>query len=152
MSDYNEQFDWDSEIELDGEEYITVEPGDYTFTVKKVERKNYAGGKSIPACNMVLVTGEIEVPKGTATFQERMYLVRKNEWKLSAFFRCIGMKKHGEKLRMDWPGSVGRKGRAKFSTRPYEGKEYNQVEQFYDYDAAAVNGGFKEVVDDDPPW
>ena len=37
MSDFeNELFDWDSEIESDGQEYVTVQPGDYSFTVTKV--------------------------------------------------------------------------------------------------------------------
>lgn len=156
MADYeNELFDWDSEIESDGKEYVTVDPGDYSFTVTKVERQNYPGnlssGGKIPACNMAVVTGEIDVPKGKATFRERLYLYKGYEWKLSGFFRCLGMKKHGEKLRMDFPGAVGKKGLAKFGVHEYNGNTYNQVEQYYDYDPDKLKG-FTEVKDVDVPW
>lgn len=160
MSEYldNETFDWDSEIEQDGQEFVTVEPGDYSFTVTKVERQNYKGnqdsGGKIPACQMALVTGTIDVPKGTATFRERLYLCKSFEWKLSCFFRCLGMKKHGEKLRMNFPAAVGKKGLAKFSVREYNGSTYNQIEQYYDYDPEKMNqfSAFKEVKDEDVPW
>ena len=156
MADFeNEVFDWDSEIESDGKEYVTVQPGDYSFTVTKVERQNYSGnlssGGKIPACNMALVTGTIDVPKGTATFRERLYLCKSFEWKLSGFFRCLGMKKHGEKLRMNFQAAVGKKGLAKFSVREYNGQNYNQIEQYYDYDPAKLEG-FTEVKDDEVPW
>ena len=155
MSEYldNETFDWDSEIEQDGQEYITVAPGDYTFTVTKVDRKNFKGSDKMPACPMVEISGTIDVPKGTATFRERLFLLKSFEWKLSGFFRCLGMKKHGEKLKMDFPGAVGRKGRARFTTRDYNGNTYNQVDRYYDYDPAKMNGGtFTEVKDDELPW
>lgn len=152
MSDFeNELFDWDSEIESDGQEFVTVQPGDYAFTVTKVERQNFKGSDKIPACNMALVSGTIDVPKGTATFRERLYLYKGYEWKLSAFFRCLGMKKHGEKLRMNFNGAIGKRGMAKFGNHEYNGSTYNQVEQYYDYDPAKLEG-FTEVVDDNPPW
>ena len=157
MSEF-ETFDWDSEIESDGPEYVTVQPGDYSFTVTKVERQQYQGnidnGGKIPPCAMALVMGTIDVPKGTATFRERLYLCKSFEWKLSAFFRCLGMKKHGEKLRMNFPGAVGKKVLAKFGIHEHNGSKYNQVEQYYDYDPDKLNSfsGFKEVKDEDVPW
>lgn len=147
----NELFDWDSEIESDGQEYVTVEPGDYTFTVTDVERKQFQGSDKMPACNMVVVSGEIDVPKGKATFRENMYLIKRNEWKLSSFFRCLGMKKHGEKLRMNFPGAVGKRGMAAFKVREYGDKTYNQVDRFYDYDPDKVSE-FREVKDSGVPW
>ena len=155
MADFeNELFDWDSEIESDGQEYVTVTPGDYAFTVTKVERQQFKGSDKIPECQMALVSGTIDVPKGTATFRERLYLCKSFEWKLSGFFRCLGMKKHGEKLRMNFPGAVGKRGLAKFGVREYNGQTYNQIEQYYDYDPDKMNqfSGFKEVKDEDVPW
>ena len=156
MADFeNELFDWDSEIESDGQEYVTVQPGDYAFTVTKVERQNYPGNQSsggkIPACNLAVVSGEIDVPKGKATFRERLYLYKGYEWKLSAFFRCLGLKKHGEKLRMNFNEAVGKRGMAKFGNHEYNGSTYNQVEQYYDYDPDKLKG-FTEVKDDELPW
>jgi hypothetical protein len=34
------------------------------------------------------------------------------EWKISAFFRAVGLKKHGEKLKMKWDQAIGLKGKA----------------------------------------
>ena len=158
MSEYldNQVFDWDSEIVEDGQEYVTVEPGDYTFTVTKVERQNFRGtvdnGGKIPACNVAVVTGEIEVPRGKATFRERLYLYKGYEWKLSSFFRCLGMKKHGEKLRMDFPGAVGKRGRAKFGNREYNGNTYNEIVSYYDYDPMKMDPGFAEVGTEEVVW
>jgi len=155
MSEYldNETFDWDGEIEQDGQEFITLDEGDYPFTVTKVERKNFEGSDKMPRCNKVVVHGEVSTPKGPATFRENLFLVKRQEWKLSGFFRCLGMKKHGEKLKMDFPGAVGRKGMAHFKPQKYNGTTYNSIDKFYDYDPAKMNGGtFTEVKDDDVPW
>ena len=85
-------------------------------------------------------------------------ILHKNlEWKLSSFFRCIGQKKPGERLQMDWSKVVGSRGRARFNVRHYtdrwgERVEINEVKCFLDYNPrfffnedaaaleAAVNG------------
>ena len=156
MSDYmdnNETFDWGSEIEEDGQQYVTLEPGDYIFTVTGVERKQFRGSNKIPECNQAVVKMEVETPKGKANVFENLYLAKVNEWRLSAFFRCLGMKKHGEKLKMDFPGSIGRKGRANFDVRKgNDCNDYNTLKKYYDYDPAKMNGGFTEVKEDDVPW
>lgn len=148
---YNDELlDWDSELENDGQQYVIVPPGDYTFTVTDVERGNFNGSDKLPPCKMVTIKGTIDTDLGNATFQENLYLVRKQEWKLSAFFRCIGMKKHGEKLRMEWSKVPGSRGKAKFKNELYKGNTYNRIDQFYDYEEST---GFKPVQNDDElPW
>ena len=66
-----------------------------------------------------------------------MQLYRTLEWKLSAFFRALGLKKHGEELRMDWSKVEGATGRAHIIQRKYttgDGQEriVNDVSRFYD--------------------
>lgn len=148
---YNDELlDWDSELENDGQQYVIVPPADYTFTVTDVERGNFNGSDKLPPCKMVTIKGTIDTDLGNATFQENLYLVRKQEWKLSAFFRCIGMKKHGEKLRMEWNKVPGSRGKAKFKNELYKGNTYNRIDQFYDYEEST---GFKPVQNDDElPW
>ena len=81
---YNDELlDWDSELENDGQQYVTVPPGDYTFTVTDVERGNFNGSDKLSPCKMVTIKGTIDTDLGNATFQENLYLVRKQEWKLS---------------------------------------------------------------------
>lgn len=153
MSDFNEQFDWNAEIEEDGQQFITVDPGDYVFTVTGVERKQFKGSEKIPPCNQVVVKMEIDTPKGKAFCSENLYLAKVNEWRLSSYFRCLGMKKQGEKLKMDFPGSVGKKGYANFGIRKgNDGNDYNQLKRYYDYDPTKMNKGFVETKDDEVPW
>ena len=60
------------------------------------------------------------------------------------------MKKHGEKLRMEWGKVPGSRGKAKFKNELYKGNTYNRIDQFYDYEEST---GFKPVQNDEElPW
>ena len=134
----NNIMNWDDVIENDGQEYILLPEGDYTFVVTGFERGQFPGGQRLSACPKVTVTLLVETEQGTAVTKVDLMLHRNVEWKLAAFFRSIGMKKHGEPCRMDWYGSVGRKGRAHFRPRTYlkdgQERQVNDVEHFIDYD------------------
>ena len=41
---------WDDVLENDGQEFITLPEGDYTFTVTAFERGQFPGGPTIPPC------------------------------------------------------------------------------------------------------
>lgn len=107
--------DWDDEIENDGEggSFVTLEEGDYDFTVNKFERGHYTPSATAktPACNQAEITLKISTDAGDAYVMDRFPLASSMEWKISAFFRSIGMKKHGERLKMDWKGSIGQSGK-----------------------------------------
>ncbi len=131
--------DWNDTIEVDGGEFIILEPGDYNFTVTSFERGRFPGGAKIPACNKASMTLTVHTAKGIATTRLDLLLYKTLEWKLSSFFRCIGAKKSGEKLLMDWDSIQGSKGRAHFRPRNYTDREgnprqANEVDRFYDYD------------------
>lgn len=131
-------FDWEDEIEKDGEDtsFVILEPGDYDFEVSKYERGRYTPSESAktPPCNQVEVTLCIQTSKGTAYIKDRFPLASTFEWKLSAFFRSIGLKKHGEKLKMEWDKAVGLKGRAKIIKVEgnKEGLYFNNVDKYFD--------------------
>ena len=81
---------------------------------------------------------EVDTREGCAYVKYDLILARSLEWKISSFFRCIGQKKHGERLGMDWNKVVGSEGRARFKHRPYTDKNgeqrvTNDVDTFYDY-------------------
>ena len=99
MSNYDANLmDWDSAIESDGQQFIVLDEGDYTFTVTGFERGRYPGSAKIPACNKASLTLTIDLPGGqTAICKEDLILYRTLEWKLAAFFRAIGQKKSGER-------------------------------------------------------
>lgn len=139
--------DWDDEIG-DADEYVLLEEGDYEFTVAAMAREHYDGGAKYGPCNRAALTLRVDLPDGTAaSVREGIILHTSFEWKIAAFFRCIGLKKRGERLRPDWGKVVGRKGKAHFVKREYQsGKETrtaNGVERFYDPGAGgpALNAG-----------
>lgn len=154
--------DWNDAIESDGQEFIVLEEGDYNFRVTSFERGHFPGSAKIPACNKAAITVLVETPDGNASVKFDLILFRTLEWRISAFFRCIGQKKHGERLVMDWNKVLGSQGRAHFKPRNYtnnygEEKTVNDIDRFIDYDPAfftqansqPTGGNWVEITDDD---
>lgn len=143
----NNCMDWNDTIENDGAEFVLLEDGDYNFTVTGFERGRFPGSAKIPECNKATLNLSVETPEGTANIKCDLILYRSLEWRISSFFRCIGQKKHGERLQMNWDKVVGAKGRARFKKRSYISKDgtekfANDVDHFYDYD----DGFFPETA------
>lgn len=135
----NMEMDWDDDLVNDGQEFIILEEGDYTFEVTDFERGRFPGSAKISPSNKATLTLLVTTDKGLATCKTDLILNRVVEFKLAQFFRCIGQKKHGERLKMDWSKVVGSKGRAHFKPRTWVGndgqeRQANDVERFYDYD------------------
>lgn len=148
--------DWDDSIENDGQEFITLDEGDYNFIVTDFERGRFPGSAKIPACNKATITLEVATENGTAYVKTDLILYRSLEWRISSFFRSIGQKKHGERLVMNWNQVVGSHGRAHFKPRTYVGNDgqertTNDVAYFIDYDEKnfSATEGFTTVDDDD---
>ena len=139
QNDQNMFLDWNDTIESDGQEFITLEEGDYIFEVTGFERGRFPGGQKIPACNKAALTLQVKTDAGTAVIRTDLLLYKTMEWKLSSFFRCIGQKKHGERLKMDWSKVIGSRGRAHFKPRTYTDRDGNErqtndVDRFYDWE------------------
>lgn len=129
---------WDSAIEEDGQGYVLLDEGDYEFTVTGFERGQHNGSAKIPACPKAILTLSVETASGVAEIKENLILYKTMEWKLSSFFRSIGLKKHGERLVMDWNKVLGASGKAHIIQRAYTGndgqlKKSNGVQYFIDY-------------------
>ena len=156
----NMELGWDDTIQEDGQDFVTLEESDYNFVVTNFERGRFPGGPKVPACNKATITIQINSEAGLASIKFDLLLYRSVEWRISAFFRCIGQKKHGEKLTMNWNTVIGSKGRAHIIQRSYtnnygEEKTVNDVGRFIDYDPKffEANSGPKvEVSDDDLPF
>lgn len=114
MSEEVKVLDWDDEIEDDGAErnFVILEEGDYPFEVTKFERGHYTpkAGAKTPACNQANITIKISTDDGDCYITDGFPLASTMEWKASQFYRSIGLKKHGEKLKMKWQETVGLKG------------------------------------------
>lgn len=130
--------DWGDAIEND-DQFQLVPEGDFNFRVLSFERGRFPGSQKVEACNKATLTLEVETPDGPVTMITDLLLNRRLEWKLSEFFRSIGMKKKGQKVLMDWNRVIGAKGRAHFKPRKYKAndgsdREASNVEHFLDYD------------------
>lgn len=139
MTDMGREFQWDDTIEKDASDFIVLPEGDYNFMVESYERGRHNGSDKLPPCNKAILKIRIEATEGTAVISHNLFLHSKMEGMLSAFFSCIGQKKKGEPLKMNWnmvPGSVGR---LKLGIRTYQGndgkeKQANEIKRFYPKD------------------
>ena len=157
----NEALDWNSVIQDDGKDFIDLLPdGEYVFTVSAFERQYYPGGPKLPACPRAHMTLEIVTDEGIAHVFTDIFLYRGGEWKISSFFRCIGVKEKGESIEMDWNGVVGARGRARIGSRSYTDRNGNQrtineVKSFLPYELEKMPetgpAQFTEVKEDGDP-
>lgn len=137
MADEVKIYDWDDEISDDGNgSFITLEEGNYDFEVTKFERGHYtpSANSKTPACNQANITIKIHTNDGDCYIVDKFPLASTMEWKASAFFRSIGLKKHGEPLKMRWGETIGCKGRA-FITKTKGEKQdvfFNNVKSYLD--------------------
>lgn len=130
------EFSWDDTITKDASDYIMLPEGDYNFTVDSFERGRHAGSEKLPPCNKAVLTLRIESAEGTARITHNLFLHSKTEGMLSAFFTCIGQKKKGEPLKMDWGAVPGSAGRCKVGIHTYtnkdgEARKSNDIKRFY---------------------
>lgn len=157
----NMEMDWNDTILEDGQELVLLDEGDYNFIVTNFERGRFPGGQKIPACNKASITVQVETEKGLSVIKFDLLLYRSVEWRISSFFRCIGQKKHGEKLTMNWNQVIGSKGRAHITQRKYnnqygEEKTINDIGRFIDYDpkffATDTQANYSDINTDDLPF
>ena len=132
------EYGWNDEIVNEGAEFVLLPEGDYDFTVSKVERARYSGSERMPACNMAKVTFTIWGAEDKVEITDNFYLCNKFEWKLSSLFLSVGMKKHGEPLRMNWEALTGKKGKCHVYIDNYKKKDgsdgkSNKIKKLYDY-------------------
>lgn len=130
------EFSWDDIITKDASDYIMLPEGDYNFTVESFERGRHPGSEKLPPCNKAILTLRIESTDGTARITHNLFLHSKTEGMLSAFFACIGQKKKGEQLKMDWGAVPGSTGRCKVGIHTYTNKDgeerkSNDIKRFY---------------------
>lgn len=131
---------WDDEIEQESE-FTLLPEGDYDFVVESFERGRFDGSEKMPPCPMAILNLRVTGKEGATTIQHRLFLHTKSEWALSAFFKSIGMKQTGEKVRMNWNAVPGAHGRCHVTVRTYTGndgsdRQANQVRRFLEPETA----------------
>ena len=137
----NKVLDWDSEIGADSGERVLLPEGDYVFEVTNFERGRFPGSAKMSPGPKAIYTLMIHTDKGDAFVTYDLILNSAMEWKISEFFRGLGMKAHGQQIRPDWEGAKGKKGKCRVKQRQYttqngDTRTVNDVDKIYDYDPA----------------
>lgn len=135
-------FGWDDTIKNDSTFELLPE-GDYNFTVIAFERAWHDGSAKLDPCNKAVLKIEVSNGDRSATIEHNLYLHSKTEGLICAFFTAVGMRTHGQPFKMDFQGSVGKKGRCKVGIRKWIGNngqtiESNQIMRFYEPDETAA--------------
>ena len=143
MAEYIErELGWDDSIEKESD-YVLLSEGEYDFTVKSLTRGRHTGSEKLPPCHKAILKLEVTNGTDTATIEHNLFLHTKVEGLLSQFFVSIGLKKHGEPLKMNWNDVPGTKGRCKVYIDVWKGKngqdmQSNKIKSFLDPKTEAV--------------
>ena len=126
---------WDDEIIDPGEpEFVLLTPGIYDFTIIGFERGHFDGSEKMDACSMAKLTLRCTNGIQETTVFTNLFLSSAVAFKLSKFAKSIsdmpaGDSK-GQKFHVDWNNIIGKSGKCKIKTRVYNGKDYNEVDDF----------------------
>lgn len=126
---------WEGEIDAPDNDFEPLPEGEYAFEVEAVDRQQFNGSAKMAPCPMAHVHARIldEPYAGRVVFSNIM-LNSKVAWKIKQFFVCIGLHPadapREQRVRMDWSHAIGRRGRVKLRTREYNGRIYNDVDEW----------------------
>lgn len=134
---------WDDEIIDPGEpEFVLLTPGIYDFTVTGFERGHFDGSEKMDACSMAKLTLRCSNGVQETTVFTNLFLSSAVAFKLSKFAKSIGDMpagdSKGQKFHVDWNNIIGKSGKCRIKTRVYNGKDYNEVDDFIVPDPAAA--------------
>lgn len=126
---------WDDEIIDPGEpEFVLLTPGIYDFTVTGFERGHFDGSEKMDACSMAKLTLRCSNGVQETTVFTNLFLSSAVAFKLSKFAKSIGDmpagSTTGQKFHVDWNNIIGKSGKCRIKTRVYNGKDYNEVDDF----------------------
>ena len=132
---YDVAMQWDDEIQNDGNEYRVLPAGEYDFEVTGFTRGRHEGSSKMGPCPKAELEILIHSSDGNVTIKHNLFLNRKCEWALCAFFTAIKARMPGEALRMNWSRVKGAKGRCEVGIRKWtgnDGKEHetNEIVKF----------------------
>jgi len=126
---------WEDSIQQDNEFQLLPE-GWYNFEVLSFERARHNGSAKLPPCNKAILKLRIWSEVAEGTIMHNLFLHSSMEGMLCAFFTAVSLRKHGERINMDWSQVIGSIGRCKVGVREWindkgEKRQSNQITQFY---------------------
>lgn len=127
----NDVLDFNATIN-EGEPQIPEE-GQYFFKVKSVEDGvSKSSGAPMVSVELMLFNGDLEY---VGKVYDHMPLIKAAVWKICAFYRTIGLKKHGQPIQMNWPWTVNRYGYCEVIHDSYNGQKRVKVSGYIDREA-----------------
>ena len=134
---------WDDEIIDPGEpEFVLLTPGIYDFTITGFERGHFDGSEKMDACSMAKLTLRCSNGVQETTVFTNLFLSSAVAFKLSKFAKSIGDmpagSTSGQKFHVDWNNIIGKSGKCRIKTRVYNGRDYNEVDDFIVPDPATA--------------
>ncbi len=140
------EFGWDDTIQRDGADFVLLPEGDYPFTVEGFSRGRHNGSAKLPPCNkaeLKIRVGDPFTPGRSTVVEHNLFLHSKCEGLLCAFFTSIGLRKHGEELRMNWNEVTGATGRCHLTVDTWVGRDGNErkntkIDRFLEPEPAPV--------------
>jgi hypothetical protein len=131
-------FDFNATISVPDNDFVVLEPGNYYFTVDRVEYGTYQSNPSrtkpstIPdGCRTVEIFMSIETPKGIAQVRDRFFMHQSVAWRIGAVHKCLGLMPEDEQnLQMKWDAMPGRTGVCKIKNSTQNGNTYNNVDRY----------------------
>jgi hypothetical protein len=136
MSIDQDAYGWDTKRIDDPNEsdYTLLTPGEYPFRITKTERGWHNGSEKLPPCNRLTLTLEVNGgAQGTATLKNNLFLHRKMDGLNCQFFTCVGLRKHGDPLILNWAMLPGATGMVQIAHREgKDGRKFNDAKRFID--------------------
>lgn len=134
----NQAYDFNSTIEIPDQEFITLAPGTYQFTVEKTEfgyhQPNPQNPGKIPANTpKVTVFLGIETDLGKAIVRDTFFMYPTMNWRIGAFFKSIGaIPEDAKEITMNWDNVIGKQGHVVTKNIPgrNEGTEFTNVDKY----------------------
>ncbi len=124
----NEFLTWDGGFVAEESEFVVLDPGVCKFTVRGFERKIYDGkSDKIPnGTPYAEIEMEFVGTKGKTTVKERLYLLKRMQWKLTEFFAAIGQNPTiGQAFMPNWNAVIGSSGYAELEVNHYKDNNGN---------------------------
>lgn len=138
MTNNNQPFDFNSTIDIPDQEFITLEPRTYEFTVEKTEFGYHqpspqSNGKMPANTPKVTVYIGIETPQGKAVVRDTFFMYPTMKWRIGAFFKSIGLlPEDAKELSMNWDKVIGKQGYCVTKNVPgrNEGTEFTNIDKY----------------------